>query len=207
MDKINKKDIENLVRMIEVVVHRKMTSPYDFEFLSDAISMRCHTTISVSTLKRIWGYVKNPHTPYANTLKILSRFIGYKDFDDFVANKDHKVPSSFVYTASFLSYKDMQIGDMVWIAWAPNRQCLLTYQGDHRFVVTAASNTKLHVGDSFSSMYFSEGMPLFLDNYVHKNNPPITFVVGYNGGLNSIKIVKSSGNEDDFTQLLGKPDQ
>lgn len=184
--------------MVEAAVQRKMISSSDFEFLADAIAMRCQAKLSASTLKRLWGYDKRQCKPYYNTLSILTKFIGYKDFHDFIANKELKAPTSFSYSASSVLSKEMQPGDMLWISWAPNRRCLLTYQGHHRFTVAMAHNTKLHVGDSFSSMHFSEGMPLFLDNYIHKDNPPITFVVGYTGGLNSIKLIKSTQEEEEL---------
>lgn len=192
MEQFEEKDLIKLRQQVELVVHRKMVTPYDFEYLSDTILMRCQSKLSQTTLKRLWGYCKNPHRPFKSTLNLLSKFIGYKDFDDFVSKKDENTPSSFIHAASFISDKDLEIGDMVWISWAPNRQCMLTYQGDHSFVVSAAHNTKLHVGDSFSSMHFAEGMPLFLDNYIHKNNPPTTFVVGFNGGMSSIRIITPS---------------
>ena len=205
MEQFEEKDLIKLRQQVELVVHRKMVTPYDFEYLSDTILMRCQSKLSESTLKRLWGYCKNPHRPFKSTLNLLSKFIGYKDFDDFVSKKDENAPSSFIHAASFISDKDLEIGDMVWISWAPNRQCLLTYKGDHSFVVSAAYNTKLHVGDSFSTMHFAEGMPLFLDNYIHKDNSPITFVVGYNWGLNSIKIIKPSDLEYHAIQVSRKP--
>ena len=191
-----KEDISILLQTVEIAIHRKMISSSDFEFLAEAIAIRCRARLSASTLKRLWGYNKNQHNPYFSTLSTLAKFIGYKDFKDFTANKDLKRPSSFSYTASSILSKNLQPGDMLWISWAPNRRCLLTYQGNHRFKVTTAHNTKLHAGDSFSSMHFAEGMPLFLDNYIHKDTPPITFVVGYAGGLNSIKLVTPSEIEE-----------
>ncbi len=182
--------------MVEVAVHRKMICSSDFDFLADAIAIRCSSKVSASTLKRLWGYDKRHHRPYFNTLSILSKFVGYKDFKHFVECKHIEVPTSFSYTASSILSKDIQPGDMIWISWAPNRRCLLTYHGNHRFKVTIAHNTKLHVGDSFSSMHFAEGMPLYLDNYIHKDNPPTTFVVGYAGGLNSIKRIKPDETEE-----------
>lgn len=196
MKTYKKEDIEALLHMVEVAVQRKMITSSDFELLANVIAQRCRSKVSTSTLKRLWGYDKNKHRPLFNTLSSLSKFIGFKDFKDFLDKKNLKTPTSFSYTASSVSSKDMHPGDELWITWAPNRRCQLIYQGFHRFKVNMAHNTKLHVGDSFSSMHFAEGMPLFLDNYIHKDNPPVTFVVGYDGGLNSVKHISSIERED-----------
>ncbi|MBQ3751849.1 MAG: hypothetical protein II865_11180 [Bacteroidales bacterium] len=196
MTKNDNKNIKALLNMTEVSLNRKMKSTSDFEFLSNSIEMRCRTKLSVSTLKRLWSYTAHEHTPYFSTLSILAIFIGYKNFDDFVANKGIKSPTSFSYTAFSLSSKDMQQGDLLWIAWPPNRNCLLSYQGDNLYKVAQTQNTKLQVGDSFTSLYFAEGLPLYLDDYIHKDNPPVTFVIGYSGGLSSIKRIKSDTREE-----------
>lgn len=193
----DKKDIMTLLRLVEVAAQRKMKSSSDFEFLSNAIALRCRHSLSISTLKRLWGYANNKHLPYFSTLCVLTQFIGYKDFDDFLANKDLEVPSSFTYEAESILSQNLCPGDMLWITWSPNRRCLITYHGSHRFHVTEAHNTKLCEGDSFHAMRFSEGMPLFLDKYIHKDNPPVTFVVGYSGGLSSVKLVKPSQEEEE----------
>lgn len=195
MRQYDKKDIKTLLRLVEVSAHRKMKSTSDFAFLSNAIILRCRHRLSVSTLKRLWGYENKKHKPYFSTLCVLTNFIGYKDFDDFLANKDLEAPSSFTYGAASLSSQNLCPGDMLWITWSPNRRCMITYLGSHRFHVTEAHNTKLCEGDSFHAMHISEGMPLYLDKYIHKGNPPITFVVGYSGGLSSVKLVKPSQEE------------
>ncbi len=196
MTKNDTKNIKALLNMTEVSLNRKMKSTSDFEFLAGTIEMRCRTKLSVSTLKRLWGYTAQEHNPYFSTLSILATFIGYKNFDDFVDNNGIKSPTSFSYTAFSLASKDMRLGDLLWIAWPPDRNCLLSYQGCNQYKVARTQNTKLQVGDSFTSLYFAEGLPLYLDDYIHNDNPPVTFVVGYSGGLSSIKRVKPSRVED-----------
>lgn len=40
-------------------------------------------SISLSTLKRLWGYVPYTSRPRLTTLNILSRYVGYRDFSAF----------------------------------------------------------------------------------------------------------------------------
>ena len=84
---MNKKTALQLLR--EAVEHkagRKMATPKDFNFLSEHIFEEIHTRISPSTLKRIWGYLQNDNTPRSTSLNILANYVGYDDWDNFLAS-------------------------------------------------------------------------------------------------------------------------
>lgn len=55
----------------------------DFEVLSEKILEETNTSLSTSTLKRLWGRVKYSSTPQAATLNALARFAGYSSYRDF----------------------------------------------------------------------------------------------------------------------------
>ncbi len=59
---------------------------YDFEKLSDAIVEKTGVSLSVSTLKRIFGKVPYTSKPSLSTLNALAQFVLYKDWRDFLAN-------------------------------------------------------------------------------------------------------------------------
>lgn len=59
--------------------HTEWTN-YDFEKLSEAISGATGVTLSISTLKRLWGKVTYKNVPALNTLNTLARFAGYEDW-------------------------------------------------------------------------------------------------------------------------------
>lgn len=71
---------------IESVLGFALQTPRDFECLRAEIFEQQHVHISVSTLKRYWGYVKSAqnYRPNRYTLRILSRFVGYEDWEAFV---------------------------------------------------------------------------------------------------------------------------
>lgn len=56
---------------------------YDFEKLSEAIYDRTQVSLSVTTLKRIWGRLKYDSAPTLTTLNTLAQFAGYIDWLDF----------------------------------------------------------------------------------------------------------------------------
>ena len=58
-------------------------SNYDFEKLSEQISQKTGVTLSVSTLKRIFGKVNYKSEPSLTTLNALAQFINYNDWRAF----------------------------------------------------------------------------------------------------------------------------
>lgn len=74
-------EVRKLCELIELTVGRKMMTPKDFEFLSNTIMQRLHMSVSPTTLKRLWGYVRENVCTRFTTLSILSRFVGYHDWD------------------------------------------------------------------------------------------------------------------------------
>lgn len=56
---------------------------YDFEKLSEAIREATGVTLSVTTLKRLWGKLKYDNIPATTTLNTLAQFAGYEDWREF----------------------------------------------------------------------------------------------------------------------------
>jgi hypothetical protein len=58
----------------------------DFESLSEKIFEETKISLSVSTLKRIWGKVKYDGSPNVATLNPLAQFVGYENWRTFTSN-------------------------------------------------------------------------------------------------------------------------
>lgn len=175
-------EILELRKRIEDDLKRKMKTPADFIFLSGAIWERTHETMSPTTLKRLWGYIDGADTTRNCTLNILSKFLGFNDWDGFLANISQDNGSNFV-KSQHIKAEDLSIGDHVLVSWKPNRRCTFRYLGDYKFIVEKAENSKLKVGNTFSCSLFILGEPLYLNDLVQENNPPVAFVVGNKDGL------------------------
>lgn len=95
------KEIAALRQMIEQSIGRSVTTPADFVFLRETISVRCQDTLSDSTLKRIWGYVKGYGSTNAATLSLLARCVGFRDWQDFLQHHaTHGETSHYVLNAT-----------------------------------------------------------------------------------------------------------
>ena len=179
-------EIHELKRQIEEQLRRKMKTPRDFIFLSGVIWDRTHETISPTTLKRLWGYIDGGDQTRSTTLDILSKALGFTDWEDFLAGLDQGSGSDPVL-APHVSADKLEPDDRLFVSWKPNRRCTFRYLGDTKFVVEESENSKLKKGDTFSATLFILNEPLLLSNLVHGNNPPVPFVVGNRDGLCEIE--------------------
>ena len=84
------KDIERLRTVVEQKLGRKVCSPKDFQILHDAVYQECHEMVSISTLKRIWGYVQTTSLPRTSSLTPLAQYAGYADWEDFAEDRPVK---------------------------------------------------------------------------------------------------------------------
>lgn len=76
--------IERLKASAEQKVGRQMHTPKDFDYLRDCIYEECHEMVSLSTLKRLWGYDRYEGTPRVSSLNPIARYVGFRDWDDFL---------------------------------------------------------------------------------------------------------------------------
>ena len=187
---VNPQHITLLRQLVAESADHRIETSNDFIFLSGEIRGRLNENLSVSTLKRIWGYVDGYASTRESTLDILARFIGFPDYETFVSDfceVDGVQSSHRVMSESFYA-DDLREGDCLEITWNPNRRCVFRYLGNHDFEVTESQNAKLKPGARFSCDRFTLHEPLF----VHIPEPDgenALFVMGKKGGLTKIAII------------------
>lgn len=69
-----------------------LDSPTDYERLSADIQSKTGELISVSTLKRLFGYLKPGTVPRPSTLSVLSRYVGFSGWSDFCSGEECSQP-------------------------------------------------------------------------------------------------------------------
>lgn len=186
---INPQHITLLRQLVEESADHAIATSNDFIFLSGEIRGRLNENLSVSTLKRLWGYVDGYASVRQSTLDILARFVGFPDWETFVSDycEVESVQSSHRVVSESLFAKDLNVGDNVEIRWNPNRRLLLNYLGDNMFTITESENAKLKVGDRFLCQRFILNQPLFVDVLGNEGQTAV-FVMGNKGGLTKIAI-------------------
>ena len=179
------KYVKLLTGDVEERLGRGMLSPKDFEYLHGIIASELNENVSVSTLKRLWGYSKYLSSPSVSILSTLSRFVGYRDWEDYRANreKEDNAPSAIVLNDKITVSTDLEAGDRIKLTWSPHRVCEVVYHGDNEFEVLSSQNTGIKAGDWFCCSLIVSGEPLWLSNLRQYGKAPVAYVCGKQGGV------------------------
>lgn len=96
----SKEKQENVIKLRLRIIEScgiRLHTPKDYELLSSLIFQKTHSNVSSSTLKRFFGYLPgNEASASVTTLDILSRFVGFADFDAFVQTGEIFEQDSFL---------------------------------------------------------------------------------------------------------------
>ena len=139
----NKTYMEKLKLLIQKKISRDLESPRDFDFLSEQIQLSTSEYLSPTTLKRLFGYIPQTAQPRITTLSIVARFLGFKGWQDYIEHQN--VESDFVSATKILT-SELQIGQKIIMAWNPDRECIIEYIGNNRFVSSMLSTQRCKLG-------------------------------------------------------------
>lgn len=160
--------------------------PRAFDDLNDTLFHATGQEISVSTLKRLWGYIEPYRATRLSTLNILAEYVGFGSFHDFCRQLDarNNVESDFLGGES-LSCDGLAPGTLVELRWHPDRRLLLRAEGPCEFTVIESRNAKVAAGASFSCGAIVAGHPLMADvvRAGSQGGPSSPYVCGVNHGV------------------------
>lgn len=186
-------EIKCLRSDLEQRVGQQLQSPADFQLLIQQIWEKNHAVLSLSTIKRLWGYVESNGAPRLSTLNTLAKFLDFADWNAYlVALEQRGGTESAMFTGEGIHTADLQAGDRIAVAWQPNRQCTFRYLGDNQFVVEDSENAKLQRGTIFSAARFMIGQPMYLDNILLADGSRTSYVAGKRNGLTSVIKLNNS---------------
>ena len=190
--------LANLRKAIELMTGREIQTPRDFESLRQKLKERLDAEISISTLKRLFGYVHTDNMPSVYTLDVLARFCGYKSLKDFCNNSEEvdSVSASSPLLGRTLNVPtELRPGDRVRICWQPGRVCEVEYNGSLHFRVVYSEKTRLKPGDTFLTSLLVEGCPLTI--YLQQLDSMILmpYICGQISGITYSKLDKKKEKE------------
>ena len=174
-----------LKREVERMVGRQLTEARDFEQLSHLLLSHTRERLSPTTLKRLWGYLKNEEVQTRpHTLDVLARFVGYKSYEDFCAHSESLDEVQIgIKAEEKITTEGLRRGQRLIITWRPDRKIVVKHIGNGQFEIVEAENTKLSVGDTFRCHLMIQHEPLYLDEVVHQGQPAMVYVAGQKDGV------------------------
>ena len=186
-------EIKSLRSDLEQRVGQQLQSPADFQLLIQQIWEKKHAVLSLSTIKRLWGYVESNGEPRLSTLNTLAKFLDFTDWNAYLVSLEQRGGiESAIFTGEGIQTVDLQAGDRIAVAWEPNRQCNFRYLGDNQFVVEESKNAKLQRGTTFSAARFMISQPMYLDNIFLVDGTRTSYVAGKLNGLTSVIKLNNS---------------
>ena len=177
---------------IEKLLGQTLHTPADFQCFVQQIWEKLHVVLSLSTVKRLWGYVESNGVPRLSTLNTLAQFLGFTDWNAYLVSLEQQGGiESAMFTGEGIQTADLQVGDRIVVAWHPNRQCVFRYLGDNQFIVEDSKNAKLQRGTTFSAARFMIGQPMYLDSILLADGTRTSYVAGKRHGLTSVNLIKN----------------
>lgn len=181
-----------LLSEVEKTYGRPVKTPADFILLADRIETKTREHISDSTIKRLWKHALAYETVSDRTLNVIAQYTGYDHFQDFLdyLAKQGRMESELITGKECIKASDLKKGDIVRIAWQPDRECCLRYLGDRQFIVESAQNSKISPQDTFFCSTFIKGRPLYVDDLNHNGEIYERYNIGTEHGLSRVLIEK-----------------
>lgn len=185
----NNGNIKELLRQVQNKLGRSLATPSDFDALLLAVMQTTGERMSISTIKRLVGYVNDSHEPSNATLSVLARYVGYRDWTDFTMQGED--PTSGSLSQEIVQSDHLHAGDEVEMQWRPNRYCRLKYLGNKRFEVMEVRGSKrLSEGDTLDVMLFALGQPMMATNHEHNGTTKPFYIAGRTHGLTHLAIAQ-----------------
>lgn len=187
----NKDIIGKLCTDLSARLGQTIESPSDFDRLALEIKRITGEPLSVSTIKRVFGYIDSDSNLSKSTLSILTRYLGYNGWSDYCERISGDSDFLNGYTVRSV---DLPEGSRVRFAWLPNRHCIVRCIAPGRFVVEEVENARLSVGDAFNALLFSLHSPAYFSDVCHQNTPRGSgrdYVAGFRSGLTELEVMKT----------------
>ncbi|MDE7376543.1 MAG: hypothetical protein K2N16_06825 [Muribaculaceae bacterium] len=165
------------------------STPTEFNELSLAIEQKTGRSLSLSSIKRLWGYIKYDGYPSSTTLNTLAKFNGYKNWDTFLMVNIEGTDYSGFIEESIVNTEELNVGDKIVLRWGGEKSCEIECIAPARFRVNQSHNIKLLAGDTFTLHTIFRGHPLYVSDIQRGEQLIPAYIGAKKGGIASIFLI------------------
>ena len=178
-----------IIKHIEKKFGKEIRYPSDCDSLSEDIFICTKQKISISTMKRLLGFVNGVQEPRLYTLDILARYLGFNNWDIYLEEIKSMSTSDF-FNVDKIEVENLSSNTRVQIAYEPNHKLILNYLGDFLFKIEISENSKLQENDIVKITNFIKNFPLLILEVKRNDLNLGQYRAGKSGGLSEIKIIE-----------------
>lgn len=191
--KVDSELLSQLKEAVAIKFGHTPRTPSDFDALSLDIQIRTGRTIGISTLKRLWGYVRAQSGTTYSTLSLISRYVGYNDWDAFcLARVESAEADDSGFSPDYIvKCSSLPVGQTILLRWGKNKALVIRKtQHPERFEIIHAENIKLKPGDTADITTLALGNP-FCAGYCMRGKRILGAYTGARrDGISSIEIIE-----------------
>ena len=164
----------------------------DCEVLANEISNTTTKKISVSTIKRLFGFAKGIEEPRLYTMDVLAVYLGYKNYDGLMLEFKSATSSEFEIVEE-IRVDELNLNVELALHYEPNRWLKLRYLGDSKFELLEVVNSKLLEKDIVVVSHIVRDYPLFLSNVIRQEKNLGSYIAAKISGVTAIRILANEG--------------
>ena len=190
MKKEDKEALAAIVRITNENLGYEPTTPTGFNDLSRQIQQITGDSLSLSSIKRIWGYIPYNGDFSPTTLNILARYNGMKDWESFkksLSNNTNTDDQSGFHDNAITDTSKYIPGDRIELSWNDGKECELECVGPMRFRILRSKNIKLKSSDIVTLHTLCIGQPVYISDIIRGDMQYTAYVGAKKGGLVSIR--------------------
>ncbi len=178
-----KPEIQELLKAVEKKYSQNLRTTTDFDVFSLHLKLQLDVSISTSTLKRLWGYVKDKHKPRNQTLDSLAQYIWLFSTSTSSALPERQQFVQFILLClKQIQTRNLSAEKKLKSDGRPIATFTCNTKGDSWFEVVEAQHSKLVQGDRFEAVsFFLMGQPLSLGYVLRDNQKTPPFIAGVTG--------------------------
>lgn len=168
---------------VEQQLGHALTSPQAIRLLNNALEHQ----LNEDTIRRLWNIRGDGYKSVRRfTLDILCRYIGLKDWEDFVAyeSKANGRESESVSDRLRLPLDTWQAGAALEVTWLPDRKMKLEYLGGYEWrIVSVENSTTLREGDTFACRTIAQEQSMYMESLTRDGKQMSDYKIGTQHGI------------------------
>ena len=182
--------LECLINFTNKNLGNTPSTPSEFNDASWQIQKKTGRSISLSSIKRIWGYVTYESFPSITILNTLAHFNGFKNWDTFLLSHNGvDFDDSGFIDESVVNADKLNPGDRILLQWGKGKSCEIEYLSNLRFRVNQSKNIKLLAGDTFTLNILCLRHPIFISDIDRADQHIPAYIGARKGGISSITLI------------------